>query len=94
MKGKQIGGLIAIIIGVVLIVFASYERNRVSNAKSSIHEGSALFGNSKGGQMATGMLNGKASEHDTTLMVILVSGIVIAVVGAGLMFCCCGKKKK
>jgi uncharacterized membrane protein len=84
MSGKRIAGIVVLIIGIVLVIFAVYNQNRVTQAKSTINEGSGYFGNSEGGSMAKGFLEGKAGQYDTTLKICLYAGVALVIIGGAV----------
>lgn len=92
MSAKRITGLVVLIVGIVLIVFSVYSMNRISNAKSGIHSITQPFSGSSGGREAGNFMQGQASQYDTTVRVLLIGGIVLAIIGAGVVLF--GKKRK
>jgi hypothetical protein len=92
MKKRRIIGLVTGIIGVALAVYAIYGMKRISNAKGTINEATSPFSGNKGGDFAHDQLMHKASEYDTTVMVMLIGGIVLIIAG-GVVTCSTCKKK-
>lgn len=92
MSSKKITGIVVLIIGVVLIIFSVHSMNRIARAKGEIHTLTSPFSGSSGGRAAGEILGGKASQYDTTVTVLLIGGIALAVVGGGLILF--GKKKR
>lgn len=92
MSAKRITGLIVLIVGIILIIFSVHSMNRISNAKGGIHTLTDPFSGSSGGREAGSFLQGEASQYDTTVKVLLIGGIVLTVIGAGVTLF--GKKKK
>jgi hypothetical protein len=89
---KKIIGLVALLAGVVLFIFAKYEQHRVGSAKALFGRGTSMFsGNAVGGAVG-GMVQGNLSQYDTILMLCEIGGIVLIVLGAGVMYF--GRKKK
>jgi hypothetical protein len=86
MKRKCAIGLVLFILGLILIGFSIYGKDRIAAVKSKISMGSQAA--SHGGMMgkkAAQYANDKASSYDSTVMLVMIGGIVIAVVGAGMM---------
>lgn len=94
MNGKRITGLIVFLIGIVLIIFAVYNKNRVAEAKSDINKGTSFFGNNAAGNTVTGVLEGKASQYDTPLKICLYGGIVLVIIGGAVMLFCKSRRRK
>lgn len=89
---KKLTGLVLVIAGVVLFLFAKYQQGRVAHAKGMISTGSSMVSGSAAGRTAGGMLQAEASQYDTPLKLIEIGGIVLVVVGAGILFF--GRKKQ
>ncbi|HSW87114.1 MAG TPA: hypothetical protein VLG49_06415 [Rhabdochlamydiaceae bacterium] len=89
---KRIIGIVVLIIGIVLIVFACYERHRVANAKSAIHSGTGFMPENAVSKMVGGSLEKKASSYDAPLMGILIAGIILLIVGAWVSILSCRKR--
>ncbi|HEY2811166.1 MAG TPA: hypothetical protein VGJ00_07260 [Rhabdochlamydiaceae bacterium] len=92
MSTKRIVGCVVLIVGIVLIIFSVYEMNRISRAKGAIHTLSSPFSGSSAGKTAGHVMEGKASQYDTPVMILLIGGIACTVVGGYLVLFC--KKKK
>ena len=88
MNSKRIAGIVSLIVGVVLIFYSIHLMNRISGAKGEIHTLTSPFSGSSAGRMVGGAMEGKASQYDTTVRVLLISGIVLAVVGGGITLFC------
>jgi len=92
MSTKKIAGLIALIVGIILIIFSIHSMNRISNAKSGIHSLSESFSGSSAGKEAGNWLQNKAGQYDVPVMVLLIGGIVLTIVGGSVVLF--SKKKK
>jgi len=86
MKIKRITAYSAIILGIVLFVFAMYEKGRVSNAKANISSGTSMFSGNAVGNMVGGALQGQASQYDSTIKFMEMGGLVLILVGGGMLF--------
>jgi hypothetical protein len=91
MSSKRIASLIVLIVGIIVIIYAVHSMNRISGAKSEIHTMSEAFSGSSEGRQAGNWMKNKAGQYDVPVMILLVSGIVLTVVGAGVLIL--GKKK-
>lgn len=86
MHPKKITGVVAIIIGVIVLIFALYVRGRVAEAKGQVSKGSSFLPDNAVDRGITGALEGKLSAYDIPIMIGLVGGIVLIVVGAGIIY--------
>ncbi len=89
---KKIIGLVVLLAGVVLFIFAKYEQHRVGNAKSSFSRGTSMFSGNAVGSAAGGVIEGNLSQYDTSLKLCEIGGIVLVVLGAGILYF--SRKKK
>jgi hypothetical protein len=92
MKTKKIAGLVVLLLGVVLFIFAMYEKGRVNNAKGSISRGSSMFSGNAVGNAVGGVLEGEAGKYDTPIMLCEIGGIILIVLGGGILYF--GRKKR
>jgi hypothetical protein len=92
MSRKKITGLVLLIIGVILIAYSMNARSRIAAAKSGIHELTSPFSGSSAGQSIGDVMEGKASQYDTTVMLMLIGGIALVVIGGCTFFL--GKKRR
>jgi hypothetical protein len=88
MKKKKITGLIVLIVGIALIVFAVHSMNRIANAKEGISAITTPFSNEPAGKFVGDVLEGKASQYDVQVKLCLIGGIVLAVIGGGMLLFC------
>lgn len=86
MKRKRIIGIVLFIIGVVLIIYSIHSMNRISAAKGEVNAFKSAFSGNSTGKALGNVMEGKASQYDTIVMVMLIGGIVLAVVGGGVVF--------
>lgn len=93
MSRKRIIGLVVFIIGVILVAYAMNARSRIASAKSGIHELTSPFSGNAAGQSIGDVMEGKASQYDTIVMLMLIGGIACVVVG-GCVFFFCKKKRR
>ncbi len=89
---KKLAGLVVLLAGVVLFIFAKYEQHRVGNAKSSVSRGTSMFSGNAVGSAVGGVVEGKLSEYDTPLKLCEIGGLVLIVLGAGVLYF--ARKKK
>ena len=96
MGKKKIIGLVALILGIVLIVFSMYVKMRLGETQQTLNEIKSPFSNnpvgSKVGESMQEAANMKMGEYATFATWALYGGIILVVIGGGVMFCC--KKKR
>ena len=86
MSFKQKCGIIAVIIGALIVIIALYARFRVGEVKGEIKKGSSLFGGNPVDKQITGALEGKVGAYDAPITWTLVGGIVLVIAGAGVIY--------
>ncbi len=89
---KKMIGLVAMLVGVVLFIFAKYEQHRVSGAKESYGRGASMFSGNATGDAVGGYMQGQLSQYDTSLRLCEIGGIILIVLGAGVLYF--ARKKK
>ncbi len=89
---KKVIGLVVLLAGVVLFIFAKYEQNRVGNAKGTFGRGSSMFSGNAVGSSVNGYVQGQLSQYDTQLKLCEIGGIILMVLGAGVLYF--ARKKK
>jgi uncharacterized protein YjeT (DUF2065 family) len=89
---KKLAGLVVLLAGVVLFIFAKYEQHRVGNAKSSVGRGTSMFSGNAVGNSVGGYAQGQLSQYDTPLKLCEIGGLVLIVLGAGILYF--SRKKK
>jgi hypothetical protein len=92
MSIKRLIGLVILIIGIVLIAFSLHSMNRISKAKGGIRGMKHAFSGSSTGTKIGDAAENKVSQYDTPVMILLISGIILAIVGSSVIIF--GKKKK
>ena len=97
MSTKRLVGIIILIVGVIAIIYANYEKGRIAKAHGNIEKGTSLFsGHSAGsqaGQAVGGMLEGKVDSYNTPVMLLMIGGIVLVIVGGSMALFCCKKRR-
>ncbi len=88
MNYKRIIGVIVLVIGVVLIIFAADAMKRISSAKNAVSGASGFMPNNPAGNMVTGSMEKAASQYDVPVMICLIGGIVLVLVGGGMAIFC------
>ena len=83
---KQTIALIALVIGVILIIFAAHGMHKAEEAKSTIDKFSGFFTNATGIwnpviKFFGGAAHEKASKYDKTLNTLMIVGIAMVVSG-------------
>ena len=79
----MIGGLI-FILGIVMTIYAVHSMGRINQAKGSINNLTGAFGDHKESKFANKVLTHEASQYDTDVMILLVSGVVLIIVGGSV----------
>jgi len=96
MSTKRIIGIVILIIGIIAILYANYQKGRIAEAEGNIQKGTSLFsGQSVGGQVGKaygGAMEDKVSSYNTPVMLLMVGGVVLVIIGAGMALFC--KKKR
>jgi hypothetical protein len=93
-KAKKITGIVLLIIGIIVIIYAINAMHRIANAKGTVNTLSSPISGNPVGDTAGNIMKGEVSQYDTPVMWLLIGGIVIGVVGAAMTFCCCRKKSR
>jgi ascorbate-specific PTS system EIIC-type component UlaA len=88
MNFKQIIGLILIIIGAIVLIYALYARSRVSEVKKEIGKSSGLFSDNPVNKQIGQALEKKVGSYDMPIMVGMIGGIVLVIIGVGTMVYC------
>jgi hypothetical protein len=92
MKKKKIGGAVAFLLGVVLVIFSMYEKNRLEHAEGTLHEGESYFSGNQIAQSIGGIFENRLGSYRIPLMIALIGGIVLIVGGASVWLTCFRKK--
>lgn len=97
MNTKRTIGIIILIIGIIVIIYANYQKGRIAEAQGNIEKGTSLFsGNSVGGQVGKsigGAMESKVSSYNTPVMLLMTGGIILVIVGAGMALFCKTRKR-
>jgi uncharacterized protein YjeT (DUF2065 family) len=93
MNSKRITGMVACLVGIVLIIYAVHSMSVISEAKSEVKNMSNQMSGNYVGRRISDDLQSHASQYDTEVKIGLYSGIALVVIGAGLIFFCKKKKK-
>jgi hypothetical protein len=89
---KKIIGVVALLAGVVLFIFAKYEQHRVGDAKGAFGRGTSMFSGNAVGNSVGGYVEGRLSQYDTPLKLCEIGGLILIVLGAGVLYFACKKK--
>ena len=92
MNVKCISGIIALIIGAVLIIFAIQSMARIGTAKKDVAGAREMLPDNAMGNMVGSRLSAKAGSYDVEVRWVLIGGIAFAVLGGALIFM--SKKKR
>ena len=94
MNPKRIGGLAAIIIGVVLILFGLHAKNRVLEIRASINKTSGFFSDNPVNKEIDKALEHKIGEYDGPILMSLVGGGILIIAGIAIMVFCNKKHRR
>ncbi len=86
MKSKKIIGLVVLIFGVALFIFAKIEQRRVSGAKGMVNKSTSMFSGNAIGNTVGDVLKGEVSQYDTQLRLCEIGGIILIVLGGGILY--------
>ena len=89
---KKVAGVVVLLAGVLLFVFAKYEMYRVGDAKASFGRGTSMFSGNAVGNSVGGYVEGRLSQYDTPLKLCEIGGLILIVLGAGILYF--SRKKK
>lgn len=92
MRTKKIGALTAFVLGLVLIMISAYGKHRLEQAEGTLHHGESFFGGNRAAKSVGGALEGKLAQYRTPLMICKISGFILLIGGATLLFL--SRKKK
>ncbi len=85
-------GLVVLLAGVALFIFAKYEQHRVGDAKGMFSRGTSMFSGNAVGNSIGGYVEGNLSQYDTPLKLCEIGGLILIVLGAGVLYF--ARKKK
>jgi hypothetical protein len=89
---KKVMGLVILLAGAALFIFAKYEQHRVGNAKGTFERGTSMFSGNAVGNSVNGYVQGELSQYDTPLKLCEIGGLILIVLGAGVLYFSCKKK--
>jgi uncharacterized membrane protein HdeD (DUF308 family) len=96
MNVKKAIGLLILIVGIILVIFAVYNKARVAAAKEKIATGKQMsesfFPKNPASEVVGGKMQAMASQYDEPLKWILIGGVVLIVIGGGMLIF--GRKRK
>jgi hypothetical protein len=85
-------GIVILIVGVIAVIYANYQKGRIANAEGNIKKGESFFSGAAGSAVG-GAMEGKVSSYKAPVMMLMIGGIVLVVIGGGMALFC-GKKRK
>jgi hypothetical protein len=92
MNTKRIIGIVVLVIGIIAILYANHQKKRIAEAQGNIEKGTSMFsGSSVGsevGRTVGGAMESKVSSYNAPVMMLMIGGIVLVVIGAGMVFFC------
>ena len=98
MNTKRGIGLIVFVVGIIFILYANYQQNRVAEAQENVQKGKSLFSEhnirSKAGQEVGTAIQNKLSTYNTPLKILMIGGIIFVIIGGGMALFCRKKSKR
>ena len=88
MNFKKVTGFAVFVIGLVLICFALYAKNKIAGAKNTMDKMTSHVSDQPAGKMFGGMMDAKAEEYNVMVNWFLFGGIAFAVVGGSILVVC------
>lgn len=82
MNVKQLSGILAVIVGVALIGFSVYAKNRILHAKEGINQISGFFPKNEAGSVVEHSVKGKIGRYEMIVRWSMIGGVVLAAAGA------------
>jgi hypothetical protein len=89
---KRIIGIVVLIVGIIAVIYASHLKGRIASSESNVKTGTSLFGGNPVGSAVGGVMEGKISSYKGPVMMLMIGGIILVVVGAGMALFCRGRK--
>jgi uncharacterized membrane protein YiaA len=86
MKRKKIVGLVILVIGVVLFIFALSAKHKIANAKAGAGAVTGLLPKNAFGSYASGEIKEATGQYDTLVQVIFLGGIGLMIIGGVMTF--------
>jgi hypothetical protein len=83
---KKLTGIVVLLAGVFLFIFARYEQHRVGNAKGMVGRETSMFSGNAVGSAVGGVVEGRLSKYDTPLKLCEIGGLILVVLGAGMIY--------
>lgn len=102
MNKKRTVGTILLVVGILVILYANYQKGRIAEAGGraygKINQGSQLFQGNPAGEMITGSLKkmtaAELAKYYKMVESLMVGGIIIAIIGGSMIIFCRTKSKK
>ncbi len=88
MGTKRMAGIVVLILGIAMIIYAVHSMNRIAEAKGTANAITSPFSGNPVGKIVHEAAEQETSKYDTTVMVLLISGIVLTVAGCGIALLC------
>ena len=91
MKAKFIGGIVAVVLGALLIVLSAYIKGQIGSARETVQKGKGLFSNNPIGKSVGGFMEdaaeSKIRQYEGIARWSLYGGIVLVIIGGvGVIF--------
>ena len=88
MNVKQLAGIVAIVVGVALIGFSVYAKNKVHHAKEGMDQISGFFPKDQVGSVVEHKMHSKLSQYDMMIRWSMIGGVVLGIVGVYVVVRC------
>ncbi len=86
MHTKKVIGLFLLIAGIIIIFYAGYQRSRIGHARAENNQTTSMFQGNAAGGVYHGVVEGEISQYDRPVMMLMISGVVVAIIGGALVF--------
>lgn len=83
---KQLIGIILMILGVGLLVFAGYQKNRVSSARNDVDSFSKFFSKNPISEWGEKSIHAKLDSYDTQIMWCFIASGALIVIGGFITY--------
>jgi hypothetical protein len=86
MNVKRLSGILAVVLGIVLIWFSIHVKNKVHNAKEGMNQVSGFFPKDQVGSTVEHKMNSMLNQYDMMIRVSMIGGIILIAGGAYFLF--------
>jgi hypothetical protein len=84
MNFKKLIGIVVFILGVILILFSMYAKNRVHAAKTAVHEATGPFAGNPISKTLGSAVDERAEQYNTPILLSLIGGVLFSIAGVSM----------